>query len=305
MFNHDFMHSTLVPVDFSEASLAALDHAIAVSQIFNDRKPIITLVHIIEGANFEPVSRVEAAGESFRDALAIEGAINRFEKIINKHSTENVEFKYIIAGGKPYRKIVDIAREINADGIIMGTHGSSGIQIIAGSNASRVIQTAPCPVVVIKSKPSKEGYKNIVLPLDLTKETKQKVNFAAQVAVYCNATVHIISMVDNDEFLKRRLQNNLIQVENYLKSKEIKTTSTMLDIDSSNFAMQMLAWAEGKNADLVVIMTQSERSFGDYFFGTYAQQIVNKSSIPVMTIRPNPVLEGIVEGNVGTSASAY
>jgi hypothetical protein len=79
----------------------------------------------------------------------------------------------------------------------------------------------------------------------------------------------------------------------------------MLDIDSSNFAMQMLAWAEGKNADLVVIMTQAERSVGDYLFGTVAQQIVNRCNIPVMTIRPNPELVGIVEGNVGTSASAY
>jgi nucleotide-binding universal stress UspA family protein len=297
------MHSTLVPVDFSEASLNALQHAIEVSQIFNDERPIVTMLHVIEGASFDTIydhSQVDAGG---RDSLAIEGAINRFEKIIEKNKDQNVDFKYIITGGKPYRKIVEVADELKADGIVMGTHGSSGMQVFAGSNASKVIQTASCPVVVIKRKAIGHGYQNIVLPLDLTKETKQKVDFAAKVAMHFNSTVHIVSMVESDQFLKHRLQNNLKQVEDYLANKEIKTTSTVLDTDGSNFAMQMLAWAEGKNADLIVIMTQAERSVGDYLFGTTAQQIVNRSNIPVMTIRPNPELVGRVEGNVGTSAA--
>jgi nucleotide-binding universal stress UspA family protein len=303
MLNHDFMHSTLVPVDFSESSLIALEHAIEVSQIFNEERPIVTMLHVIEGASFDSIYNHSQVDANSRDSLTIEGTINRFEKLIEKNKDQNVDFKYIIAGGKPYKKIVEIANEIKADGIVMGTHGSSGIQVFAGSNASKVIQTASCPVVSIKKKAIDNGYHNIVLPLDLTKETKQKVEFAAKVALYYNATIHIISLVESDQFLRHRLQNNLKQVEDYLANKEIKTTSTMLDIDNSNFAMQMLAWAEGKNADLVVIMTQAERSVGDYLFGTVAQQIVNKSSIPVMSIRPNPELVGRVEGNIGTSAA--
>lgn len=294
----DLQNSTLVPVDFTEESLNALEHAAAIAQISEDNKnKIIALLHVIEGAAVEPVYDTTKIVSGSRDALAIEGAINRLNTVIQKYQGkfEGITFSPIVAGGKPFKKIARIAEEIEAQSIVMGSHGSSGWQAIAGSNASRVIQIAPCPVIVVKEKTLGNGYKNIVLPLDLSIETKQKVNIASKIAKYFDSTVHIVTMTESDEFLQRRLQNNLAQVESYFSDRDIKTTSTTLDEENGNFAMQTLTWAQGKDADLIIIMAQQEKGLSEYIFGSYAQQIVNRSPIPVLTVTPRAELGGVFD----------
>jgi nucleotide-binding universal stress UspA family protein len=300
----DLNHSTLVPIDFSQNSLLAMDHAVALSNaLLKKTEHIITLLHVIEGGHFDFVyggSQIEPGG---RDALAIEGAMNRLQKLAESYQGKsNAAFKYIVAGGKAYKMIVEIAETIQADIIVMGTHGSSGIQAFAGSNASKVIQIAPCPVVVIKEKAYDRGYKNIVLPLDLSKETKQKVNVAVKIAQYYNATINIVSMTASDAFLTQRLHANLAQVESYLQERDINYTTTELE---GNFAMNTLTWAHGRNADLIIIMADRDRGFTEYIFGTEAQQIVNRSSIPVMAVKPDEKLEGVLDRTLGTGIYSH
>jgi nucleotide-binding universal stress UspA family protein len=306
MYTNELIDSTLVPIDFSDSSFLALDHAVAIAKI-NEDAQVVTLLHIVEGSNFNSVTDISQVSEGDRDALAIEGALNRLNKIADKYksSDNKVTFKFLVASGKPYRKIAQIAKDINADVIVMGTHGSSGVQAFAGSNASKVIQIAPCPVVVIKEKAFSNGYKNIVLPLDLTLETKQKVAFAVRIAEYYNSTIHLISMSESDEFLSKRLENNMTQVERYLTDRGIKTTSTILDASGGNFARQTIVWAQGKDADLIVIMSQQEKGLSEFIYGSYAQQIVNKSPIPVMAVNPNPELEGLIANTVGSGIYSH
>jgi nucleotide-binding universal stress UspA family protein len=307
MYNNDLINSTLVPVDFSETSILALDHAAAMAKIINKNNQLVTLLHVIEGANFNSISEASQIEAGGRDALAIEGALNRLHKIAEKHTGTNteVQYKFIVAGGKAYKKIAEVAEQIKADCIVMGTHGSSGIQAFAGSNASKVIHIAPCPVVVIKEKPYGRGYQNIVLPLDITKETKQKVNMAAKVASYYSSTVHVVTTQESDDYLDKRLQNNLHQVAQYLEDRGIKVTTTTLEDKSGNFAMQSLVWAQGKDADLIIIMAEQEKGWTEYIYGTYAQQIVNRSPIPVMAVTPNPKLEGLMDSTLGTGVYSH
>jgi nucleotide-binding universal stress UspA family protein len=297
-------HSTIVPVDFSENSLLAIDHAVALSKINTTGSEHIILLHVIEGANFNSVSDAMEIEAGSRDALAAEGAIIRLQKLASKHLTTDtrVTFQFLVAGGKAYRKIAEVAEQMNADLIVMGTHGSSGIQAFAGSNASKVIQIAPCPVVVIKEKAFDRGYKNIVLPLDLTRETKQKVNMAVKVAQAYNATIHIVTMSASDEFITQRLHANLAQVKSYLADRNINYTTTELD---GNFAMRTLTWAQGRNADLIIIMAERDRGFAEYIFGTVAQHIVNRSPIPVMAVKPDEALEGILEHPLGMGVHSH
>ncbi|MDQ3072611.1 MAG: universal stress protein [Bacteroidota bacterium] len=291
--NQEFSHTTLVPVDFSDTAMMALDHAIAVTKAINEGNKLITLLHVIEGGQFHTVSESSQLDAASRDSLAIEGAINRLKSVIeNYNKIGDIGFKYIVASGKPYRKISEIAEDINADLIVMGTHGSSGIQAFAGSNASKVIQTAHCPVISVKEKPMQGDYQNIVLPLDLTRETKQKVKIAAMIARFFDATVHILSMNESDEFLASKLKKNMAQVSKYFQDQGVKTSTTILS--SSDFARQAIVWAQGKDADLIIIMAQQDRGFSEFIFGSTAQQIVNRSPVPVMTVRPREDLAAIL-----------
>jgi len=305
--NSKQINSTLVPIDFSETSIMALDQAAAMVSVLGDTNKI-TLIHVIEGASFHTITDAsQVAGMDHQHALAVEGAFNRMQSIAKAQNTHDrdIEYSYVVASGKAYKKIAETAEEMRADIIVMGTHGSSGIQAFAGSNASRLIQISPCPVVVIKQKPAKKGCDNIVLPLDLTMETKQKVNFAVKFAQNYHSTVHLVSMSESDEFLSRRLENNLTQVEEYLNERGIATTSTTLNASGGHFVKQTLAWAEGKGADLIIIMSQQDREISEYIYGSYSQQIVNRSSIPVLAVNPNPTLEGLIENTTGTGIYSH
>jgi nucleotide-binding universal stress UspA family protein len=303
--NNDMINATLVPIDFSQTSLMALEQAIALSNVLNENNKII-LLHIIEGASFPTITESEhTPAIDHHDALAIEGALTRLHKIASDNKNDGIEYSFIVASGKAYKKIAEIAADQKADTIVMGTHGSSGIQAFAGSNASKVIQIAPCPVIVIKQKPLKKGCDNIVLPLDLTQETRQKVNFAVKIATHYHSTVHILSMNESDEFLAQRLENNLAQVESYLNERGIKTTTNTLKASGGNFVKQTMAWAEGKSADLIIIMSQQDKEISEYIFGSYSQQIVNRSNIPVMAVNPNPELEGIIENTTGSGIYSH
>jgi len=288
--------SILVPVDFSETSILAIEHAASIA--VHD-KDTITLLHVIEGANFDPVTETTAFDVTHVVEFVIEEAANNLKKII-ADKTGGVTYKFLIVSGKAHSKITETANQQKSDFIVMGAYGSSGIQSFAGSNASKVIQQADCPVVVVKTKSNNNGYKNIVLPLDLSEETKQKVSHAVELAEYFHSTVHVVSVNESDEFLADKINANLKQVENYFKDRNIETTATIIQDSSENFADHIINWAIPKNADLIVIMSQQEKSFREYFVGSYAQQIVNKSPIPVMTVAPDPKLAGDVYMPVGT-----
>jgi nucleotide-binding universal stress UspA family protein len=289
-------NTTLVPIDFSDTSLFALEHASAIAKVIQEKHPLVTLLHVIEDANFEPVTSKTKIVNFDKENLMVEGARNKLQQIINEFRERmGVEFDYIIASGAAYKKIADVATWIKADTIVMGTHGRTGWKSFIGGNATKVVQIAPCPVITVKERNMGKGYKNIVLPLDLTRETKQKVAWAMKMAKYYKATVHVVTVHEDDEFLARRVKANMRQVQDILQDNGVNVTANSLTEVSENFANTTVKFSQDINADLIIIMTQQERTFSEFIFGSYAQRIVNTSPIPVMCINPRADLEPIYD----------
>lgn len=290
-------NSTIVPIDFSEASELALEHASAMAQVIDDETQEITLVHVIEDRKLPFIGPdTDLSQFDNRTALMIDGSRTRLEKVKEKFQPKvKVPINFVITGGSPYKRISELAEEIESDSIVMGTKGASGWDAFLGSNAAKVIQVSPCPVVVINERNFEQGYKNIVLPLDLTKETKQKVSLATKVAKFFNSTIHLVSVAEDDKHLQKKIKANLKQVENYLKDQGISHTSEILTDVEGNFADATLKYSQQMGADLIIIMTQQERSFKELIIGSYAQQIVNKSRTPVMCVNPRQDLKGVYE----------
>ncbi len=62
-----------------------------------------------------------------------------------------VESETIIKTGKPFVEIIETAKEIDADLIIMATHGHTGVEhLLFGSTAEKVVRKAPCPVLTLR-----------------------------------------------------------------------------------------------------------------------------------------------------------
>jgi nucleotide-binding universal stress UspA family protein len=273
----------LVPVDFSEISLNALEHAAQTAKHFDNDLIILSIVE-------ENLLTSIFSNNEEKEAQAREKTIPELEKLaISIEQKYGVNCKPEVRVGRIYKTVIETAVEFGCDCIIMGTHGASGFTRIVGSNAGKVINYSTVPVIVVKSNKVNNAYKNIVFPLDLSVESKQKVKMAIHLGKSYKSTIHILYNKVSDEFLNNKMIANLHQVENIFIENGIEFTVKEVDESSSDFAEETLKFAEYSQADLIMIMTQSEdKAFTEYLIDTYAQRIVNaEGTVPVMCVNPN------------------
>ena len=195
----------------------------------------------------------------------------------------------MVAKGKVYEQINEVAGIISADLIVMGTNGADeGIKRFIGSNAEKVVRLSKCPVITIKGKQHRDGCENIILPLDLEKQTKEKVTYALEYARYWDATVRIVSVVlrDNNE-VRDKLSRNIKQVEQLIKDAGVRCTAELIEGEKKQTLGDFVFDYEKKfEADLIMIMTKKEELSLSNNISVTARYIINNSKIPVMSIRP-------------------
>lgn len=275
----------VIPVDFGDQALIAVTQSYNLARL---TKSEITLLHVIDNDVLKPFQDIVSAKHNYEDHLK-EGIKLKLNELAQKvHEGTGVKVNTMIRTGKIYEEIVDAAKAVNASLIIMGTMGAVGLKKkILGSNASRVVREAECPVITIKGKDHRSGIKHILLPLDLTKETKEKVDKAVELANMFGSVIHIVTIVESDdEFIMNRLTRQMHQVEDFINAANIKCTSEF--VSGKNVVDEILKAGKRVQADLIMIMTQQEVGFTDLFISSAAQEIINNSEIPVLSIRPIP-----------------
>jgi nucleotide-binding universal stress UspA family protein len=288
-------NNILVPTDFSEVAHNALGHALKIADVYKNE---ITLVNIQDdGGLFGLFGGSSDKMELIKDAIDM-----KMDKLISDAKVQypNIVINKRVDYGKIYKVISEIATEENFDSIIMGTNGASGLQQITGSNASRVINYAKVPVVVVKDQPiGTLGYQKIVLPIDLSRESRQKVSWAIHLAKKFNSTIHVIYENSTRDEVKNRIYAAVNQTQDLLSQNNANYIVRGLDEDKypDSFAEDTLAYANEIQADLIMIMTQQEKGFSEFLLGSYAQQIVNHTSkVPVMCINSSDtgiILDGV------------
>lgn len=273
----------LVPVDFSEQSLIALGQSYNLAREYNAE---ILLLHVMEDAGW-----MRATTKQMKDLKA--SMQKKLDKLAAETSrTNKIVVDTMLAKGKVYEKIIEVSEMVNATMIIMGCNSRKKLQkFFIGSNALRVVRQSTCPVITIKGKHHREGCKNIVLPLDLTKETRDKVKKAIEVANLGSykAAIRIVTVLQStDEFLVNKLTAQLNQVRSYIQEQGVDCSAEMIKKQKGDapLAQYIINYANKVKGDLLIIMTQQEADFTRMFIGSTAQEIVNTSDIPVLSIIP-------------------
>lgn len=261
----------LVPSDFTKVGQTALNHAIKVAQTTN---AIVNLLHIVPKAEMLPEAR-----EKLRIAKEMAKADYNFDIA----TTARV--------GTIFEDIGDFAEELQASLVIMGTHGLRGLQFITGGRALRIVTSSRTPFIITQERPIGEnGYDDIVVPLDLNRETKQKLSIVADMAKYFKSRVHIIVPGETDEFLRNQVERNLKYAEEFFKDLDIAYTSKVSEHKGDDFYDGLISYAKEVEADLISIVNYPEVSIANLFGGGYIQSIItNKPNIPVLIINPKTV----------------
>jgi nucleotide-binding universal stress UspA family protein len=290
-------HIILVPIDFSEASLNAVYYAVEMADLFDSE---ITLLYVLSNSTLKSLftndSEIALLRDKVRDKLE-----DTKSEILDKWP--NLRVSTMVAEGKPFKIINKIAIENKTDTIVMGTNGANGIEQFTGSTTTRVLKSSQIPVVVVKEKQTNPKFDKIVIPIDLTKTSRQKIDWAVKLGEKYGSTIHIIMELDNDELALKKIKANLRQAEGIFNKHGVKFESHLLDDRKypENLGQDTIQYAEEIDADLIMIMTKSESAkLSDLFVGSYAEQVVNSSSkTPVMCINPKPT------GSVSTGGSGF
>jgi nucleotide-binding universal stress UspA family protein len=275
----------LVPLDFSEQSSIALEQAVNLSKVFDSQLHVLSVIQ----EDFS-LSRIfgETNNEEVKELVQVK--LNEFVK--EKEEAFGVKILTHIAFGSIYEQIAKTATDLDALLIVMGTTGTSTLKKkFIGSNALRVVRESQIPIITIKGKHHRKGCQNIILPLDLTKETKEKVAKAIEFAKRFGSMIRVVSvLMTNDEFIVNRLTRQLDQVKKSIEKSGVNCTAEIVrDTKGSNtLADSIIDYANKSKGDLIMVMTQQELDFTDYFIGSAAQGIINGSEIPVLSITPTP-----------------
>mgnify|MGYP002074657807 CR=1 FL=1 len=259
----------LVPTDFTSVVDYAMDHAMKLARTMGAE---VWLLHMVPDLDEEDVVLRRLQTEQER-AKAIDA---------------NVPVLTMVRKGKLYAGIGDAAQEIGAELIIMGTHGMRGMQFITGSRALRVVTSSSVPFIVVQERGLRtEGYRHIVVPMDLQRETRQNVGLVARLASYFKGTAHVIIPRESDEFLHHQLQDNILFAKKYFEERNIPMEAMVADTGSNGFVLAVLDYAKKIDADLIAVMNMA----GTNIFGTLGvpyeeDMITNKAMIPVMMLNP-------------------
>ncbi|MBK9287449.1 MAG: universal stress protein [Flavobacteriales bacterium] len=259
----------LVPTDFTKVADCAMNHAMKLAERTGAE---VCLFHVVD----KPAH--------------IEEVLTKLNMEVDRARvwSSKVTVTPLVRVGSVYEDIGDAAAEIGATLIIMGTHGMRGMQFITGSRALRVITNSTVPFIVVQERNVKEaGYRDIVVPMDLHKETRHKLTLVADMAQYFKSRVHLVVPKENDEFLHNQLVNHMKFANTFLKDRGIEHESAILDEGSDDFVKGVIRYAVKMDADLIAIVNMLQESlFGVLGVPNEQEIITNEPMVPVMCMNP-------------------
>jgi len=272
------MNEILVGVDFSESSNNALAHAVGLATKFKSNMLLVWVENSnsIRHLELEKGEEVHAVVEK------------KFQEVIEKYgkdiSPRDIDTK--ICKGVTYKEIVSLSIENDVDMIIVGAHGSQGFRrFLMGDNANHIIAEARCPVITIREhRTLKRDLDTIVIPIDSSLDTRQKLPIATKIALYYGADIHLLGLYfSNIGTLRKRVNSYVEQSEQFIIKSGVKNV-VIHYAASKNGARTIMNYAIKVNAGLIATMIETERLASDLWLGSQGQQLVNQSPVPILSI---------------------
>jgi nucleotide-binding universal stress UspA family protein len=279
------MKTIIVPIDLSDESLNGLNLALMMATKTGAN---ILLVHVIgknTGDYYEQMENENQLAQS-----KFEGILRKYKEKVNLNFT----LSYIIKEGKIFKEIADLADKHEDVLTVLSTHGTSGFEeLFIGGNAYKITSHSRNPVITVRRSKIPSNIDNIVLPLDMTFQTREKVPYTVELAKEFGSKIHLLTIrLSNLKSIEKKLYQYADQVASYLDSHKIPYTVEHLH--GSNLTDLTLDYSRTINADLISIMTEQEKSASNLLLGNFAHQMINKAYIPVLSF-PNYHLRTIAE----------
>ena len=260
----------LVPHDFSEVGDAATQQALFIArQTFSN----VMLLHITKNES------------------AIAPAEIKLKEIISKLNLTPKDPKVtgIARKGSIFEDINKMAQELDAHLIVMGTHGAKGMQKVFGSYAMKVVTSSSVPFLIVQNRPAIKKINRIVAPINLSKESLQIINYAADLASVFNSEIHVVGEDHSDPRLSKQIANRVILVKKQFADRSMQSKVELLK-GAGSFQKKVTDYCQKNNADMIAIAHYNESVIQ---FNNFAQSMLtNELGIPVLIVSAKEVSFG-------------
>lgn len=259
----------LIPTDFSEVCTNAARRAASMAKDYNYK---LVLLHVIDKNTLHELKK---------ENKGLEWINVRLQELANSLINEFViQVDFMAREGDIFTTIAEVAEELNASLTFLGTHGKVGMQKVTGSFALKVVTSSEIPTIVVQKRPFGHGISKIVMPITSDAGPWAKTKWAASIANEFNATIMIYHIPGE------ALEDIITMITNHFKVNDVKYTVESSE-KGGNFTKQVIDYATSENADMILIMTNPDKSLRSFLLGSYDEDIIfNASQIPVMCINP-------------------
>jgi nucleotide-binding universal stress UspA family protein len=267
------MKTIFVPIDFSVESLIGLDMALMLA---GKTRANINMIHVI-------VKSPDIANEITNKKTEL---VSYFEKLIGEYKLKSdnaINLSYTIKEGTVFNEITKLSSSCDEATIVLSTHGHSGFEeLFIGGNAYKIVSHSKVPVITVRRSKIPEHIHKIVLPLDYSFETREKVPYTVYFAKLFNSEIHILTVQSSKHAnIEKKLHQYSQQVAEFIKQH--KVACVIEHVQGDNLTDLTIDYANRISADMISMMTKQEKSFSNLLLGSYAHQMINQSFIPVIS----------------------
>ena len=276
------MKTILVPTDLSREADHAIDVAIVMAR---QMKANIELVHILPSLYDKAYADTAALPEEGRKAFEEEVALARLEivNLVQHYQVEDVAMKGSVKIGSIFQDIADNIVKLEADLIVLGTKGDSGLhEFFIGSNAEKVVRRALCPVITVRKKVKDFKLKQVVFATDFTKNADPFIHTLQQWQKASAFTFHLLYV--NTPLHFQTTGQIKARMHTFLK-KHREEDFTIQMVDDYSELEGINAYAQEVEADIIAMLTHGREGVDHVLEGSLAERLVNQASIPIITYR--------------------
>ena len=274
------LKNILVPIDFMPASYRAAEYAVRLAKRLNSE---VHLLNVFETPGM--LSKFFESGD-----LIVKVTNESKEKLVEltqalADKEPGVKITNRVERGKSYERILRVAKEIDARMIVMGeNHEGDDMEQDLGSTVYHVTLKSPVPVLTMKGYVQEFG-KSIVVPLDLTKETRKQLFSALVYGLNYGARIHLVSTLIAGIYMRKSLIFKKMQeVKKTLEENGVDCEVKIFEKSEDAPYVKVLEYADKIDAGMILVMTHQEGYKWDNYIGAFAHHIINHSKVPVLSL---------------------
>lgn len=276
------MKKIIIPVDFSDHSEYALKTA---AKLAKKHDAELLVLHMLEMSDI--MLTTSEGFQSQKAAFFLQIAEQKLEGFLKKDYLNDLKVTSIIKHFKVFSEVNDVALKNDADLIVMGSHGSSGMaEFFVGSNTERVVRNANIPVLVVKNNVSDVNFNVVAFACSFSEETIKPYLNAVKMFDKIDAKFYLVHVnLPNDRFMSS-LEIEQKAVNFFTKAE--RNLTKMKDVHYvCDYTVEegVLNCANKIGADLIIVPTHGRKGLAHFFEGSIGEDVANHSTLPVMTFK--------------------